>query len=218
MRLAPVAIRWQHNPEKAEAVARRQSLTTHAAAEAVDACELFARILVNAINGKGHDAIRVPDIDPDWQPSIKAIVGGCWRGKAEADIRSTGYVVDTLEAALWAVAGTTCFKDAILKAANLGHDADTVAAVAGQIAGAIYGVGRILDQWIHRLYRGAEIHELGKELFLAGIVNLTPDRHSCRKRCPQARPDQPTRAVPVASRQEMKAQPRATRYSLAERR
>ena len=51
-----------------------------------------------------------------------------------------------------------------------------------------------------------------------GIVNLTPDRHSCRKCCPQASPDQPTRAVPVASRQEMKAQSRATRYSPAERR
>ncbi|WP_237050794.1 plasmid pRiA4b ORF-3 family protein [Microvirga ossetica] len=52
-----------------------------------------------------------------------------------------------------------------------------------------------------------------------GIVNLTPGRHSCRRCCPpQASPDQPTRAVPVASRQEMKAQSRATRYSLAERR
>ena len=51
-----------------------------------------------------------------------------------------------------------------------------------------------------------------------GIVNLTPDRHSCRKCCPQASPDQPTMATPVASRQEMKAQSRATRYSPAERR
>jgi ADP-ribosyl-[dinitrogen reductase] hydrolase len=150
MRLAPVAIRWRHNPEKAEAVARRQSLTTHAAAEAVDACALLARILVGAINGKGHKAIHAPDIDPDWQPSIKAIAGGGWRGKAEADIRSTGYVVDTLEAALWAVAGTTCFEDAVLKAVNYGHDADTVAAVTGQIAGAIYGADRIPDQALSR--------------------------------------------------------------------
>jgi ADP-ribosyl-[dinitrogen reductase] hydrolase len=160
MRLAPVAIRWRHNPEKAEAVARRQSLTTHAAAEAVDACALLARILVDAINGKGHEAVRVQDVDPNWQPSIKAIAEGSWRNKAEADIRSTGYVVDTLEAALWAVARTTCFKDAILIAVDLGHDADTVGAVAGQVAGAAYGLDGIPDQWTRQLHRGADIHEL----------------------------------------------------------
>jgi ADP-ribosyl-[dinitrogen reductase] hydrolase len=52
-------------------------------------------------------------------------------------------VVDTLEAAVWVFAGTTCFEDAVLKAVNLGHDADTVGAIVGQIAGAFYGLDGI---------------------------------------------------------------------------
>ena len=169
MRLAPVAARWWRDPEMAEVVARRQSLTTHAAPEAVDACALLARMLVGAIEGGGREAVLAPRVDPGWQPSIRAVAAGGWRGKAEAEVRSTGYVVHTLEAAVWAFAGAACFEGAVLRAVNLGGDADTVGAVAGQIAGAVYGVGSIPERWTRRLYRGGDILDLAGRLFAGGL-------------------------------------------------
>lgn len=74
----------------------------------------------------------------------------------EEDIASTGYVLHTLEAALWALATTNNFKDAVLKAVNLGSDTDTVGAVTGGLAGIIYGLEGIPKEWIISL-RGKEI-------------------------------------------------------------
>ena len=62
---------------------------------------------------------------------------------AASEIKSSGYVIDTLNAAIWAVENSQSFEHAVLKAVNLGDDADTVGAVAGQIAGAIYGYSRM---------------------------------------------------------------------------
>jgi ADP-ribosyl-[dinitrogen reductase] hydrolase len=61
-------------------------------------------------------------------------------------------VVHTLEAAVWAFAGTASFEEAVLRAVNLGDDADTVGAVAGQIAGAVYGLGGVPERWTGRLH------------------------------------------------------------------
>jgi ADP-ribosyl-[dinitrogen reductase] hydrolase len=170
MRLAPVAVRWWRDPEMAEAVARSQSLTTHAAPEAVDACALLARMLVGAIAGGGREAVLEPRVAPGWRPAIRAIAAGAWRGKAEADIRSTGYVVHTLEAAVWAFAGSTCFEGAVLRAVNLCDDADTVGAVAGQIAGAVYGLGGVPERWADCLYRRRDILDLGRRLFTNSLL------------------------------------------------
>ena len=169
MRLAPVAVRWWRDPDTAEAVAREQSLTTHAAPEAVDACALLARMLAGAIGGGGREAVLAPRVDPGWRPSIRAVAAGSWRGKAEADIRSTGYVVHTLEAAVWAFAGTASFEEAVLRAVNLGDDADTVGAVAGQIAGAVYGVKGVPERWTDRLHRAGDILDLAGRLFAGGL-------------------------------------------------
>ena len=82
---------------------------------------------------------------------IQAIAKGAWRGKSRHQIRSSGYVVDTLEAALWAVAETGSFADAVILAVNLGDDADTVGAVTGQLAGALYGAAAIPPEWLETL-------------------------------------------------------------------
>lgn len=73
----------------------------------------------------------------------------------ESKIKSTGYVVDTLEAALWCFANTTNYKDCVLKAVNLGGDTDTIAAVAGGLAGLKYGKINMPNEWITAL-RGKE--------------------------------------------------------------
>lgn len=76
----------------------------------------------------------------------------------ESEIKSSGYVVSTLEAALWAVSTTDNYRDAILKAVNLGNDTDTVGAVAGGLAGIIYGTEGIPPEWIESL-KGKDIIE-----------------------------------------------------------
>jgi ADP-ribosyl-[dinitrogen reductase] hydrolase len=174
MRLAPVALYALDDAEEADRIARDQSRTTHGAPEAIEACAYFVQILRAAILGEG-DVLRPrawmgADCDAlfprHWQsderdfltlhPSaeeaaIEAIAQGTWRTKTRDEIRSTGYVVDTLEAALWCVATTDSFEAALVRAVNLGGDADTVGAVAGQLAGALYGSSAIPERWITHL-------------------------------------------------------------------
>ncbi len=154
MRLAPVALRYWHDREQLSAVAAAQSRTTHGATEAVDACRAFAGLLADAIAGAAR-----PDVLGarrfDGAPAIARILAGSWRGRARDTIDSSGYVAHTLEAALWSVARTGDFRGAVLLAANLADDADTVAAVTGQLAGALYGLSGIPGGWLDRVaWRG----------------------------------------------------------------
>ena len=83
----------------------------------------------------------------------------------EEEIKSTGYVVDTLEAALWCLLNTDNYKDCVLKAVNLGEDTDTVAAVAGGLAGMYYGVEGIPKEWLQKLARLDYIKELCEDFY-----------------------------------------------------
>ena len=150
MRLAPVALRFWNDRDRLDHAAAQQSRTTHAADEAVDGCRAFAALLADAISGRPRREVLAPR-SFDGAPAIAEIVGGSWRGRARKDIRSSGYVVDTLEAAMWSVARTADFRNAVVLAANLADDADTVAAVTGQLAGAIYGLSGIPTDWLERI-------------------------------------------------------------------
>jgi ADP-ribosyl-[dinitrogen reductase] hydrolase len=112
---------------------------------------MLARVLAAGIEGRGHDALQAGIDAKAESPKVSAVAEGSWRGKARNDIRSSGYVVDTLEAAFWAVAESGTFEEAVLKAVNLGDDADTVGAVTGQVAGAIWGYSGIPETWTRRL-------------------------------------------------------------------
>ena len=69
----------------------------------------------------------------------------------ESEIRSSGYIVDSLEAAIWSLVTTHTFKDCLLKAVNLGGDTDTIAAIAGGLAGLYYGYDSIPDEWLNKI-------------------------------------------------------------------
>ena len=84
----------------------------------------------------------------------------------EHDIKSTGYVVDTLEAAIWCFLNTDTYKECVLKAVNLGDDTDTVGAVAGGLAGLYYGLEEIPAEWINILPKKEWIIELAERLSL----------------------------------------------------
>ena len=80
------------------------------------------------------------------------------------DIHSTEYVIDTLEASLWCIFNTTSYKDAVLKAVNLGDDANTVGAITGGLAGIIYGYDTIPPEWLEVLAKKDDIIELANKL------------------------------------------------------
>ncbi len=149
MRLAPVAIRFWDDRAALADVAARQSKTTHAAAEAVEACVAYAAVLADAIEGQPKD--HVLRDRGSFGGAVGTVMAGGWRNKSREAVRSTGYVVHSLEAALWCVHHADTFGEIVLLAANLGEDADTTAAVAGQLAGALHGASGIPDQWLRKL-------------------------------------------------------------------
>jgi ADP-ribosyl-[dinitrogen reductase] hydrolase len=168
MRLAPIPMFFFPDVEAAEYFAAESSRTTHGAAECLDACRLLARILCRALSGRPKQEVVLGDRQTfRGAEKIVAIARGAYLEKSESDIRSSGYVVETLEAALWCFVHTGSFKEAILKAANLGDDADTTAAVCGQVAGAYYGAHHIPAAWLDRLAFRREITELADRLYTA---------------------------------------------------
>lgn len=165
MRLAPVPMFFARDPAAAVRYSAESSRTTHAAAECLDACRLFGATLVRALHGRGKEDVLLGDARSfSGSPAIIAIAAGEYRPKGESAIRGSGYVVRSLEAALWCFDQTSSYDDAVLRAANLGDDADTTAAVCGQLAGAFYGVGGIRGRWLERLAMRPEIEGLAIRL------------------------------------------------------
>ena len=154
--------------------ARLQSRTTHGAVQAVEACALFAEILVESIAGHPKESVlRCREWDGDAR--IAEVAAGSWRTKERDAISSSGYVLHTLEAALWCVGRTESVADALILAVNLGHDADTVGAVTGQLAGALWGMSRAPTAWLDRLAWRDRIESLAADLFHSTEVRTQAD-------------------------------------------
>jgi len=159
MRLAPVPLFFAWDPQAAIEMAEKSSRTTHGAREAVDACRYFASLIVGAVQDRSKDELLSPgfcSVPGIWNevplaPKIAAVAAGSFKAKDPPAIRGTGYVVDCLEAALWAFHRSETFREGALLAVNLGDDADTTGAVYGQIAGAYYGKQGIPEAWRSRL-------------------------------------------------------------------
>ena len=157
MRLAPVAIRHWRDRDALQAVAAVQTRTTHGSSATLAASAVFADLLADAIAGA-----PLPEVLAS--PAAGRIEGG-WRGLHRDNIEGSGWVVQSLQAAVWAVSRTTDFRSAVLLAANLGNDADTTAAIAGQLAGAIYGVAGIPLEWLEVLAWRERLEDVGTSLF-----------------------------------------------------
>jgi ADP-ribosyl-[dinitrogen reductase] hydrolase len=169
MRLAPVPIRyWRDRPRLRDAAAR-QSKTTHAAPEAVDACVIYAEMIADAIEGRPRSVVLAAR-PGEWAGTIGAINAGSWRGKRRTDVNASGYVAHAMEASLWSVARAPNFERAVLLAANLGDDADTTAAITGQLAGALAGAGALPAHWLEKLALRPRIHCMASGLFQAALA------------------------------------------------
>jgi ADP-ribosylglycohydrolase len=173
MRLAPIPLAFFNDPENAIALAAQSSRTTHGAAVAVDACRYMTALIVGALNGASKEELLSPMYSPVegyWEKhplckEIAEIAAGSFKTKEPPAIRGSGYAAHSLEATLWAFHKSTDFVCGVLLAANLGEDADTTAAIFGQLAGAFYGIDGIPFEWVLKLARRDEILRLSDNLY-----------------------------------------------------
>jgi ADP-ribosyl-[dinitrogen reductase] hydrolase len=175
MRLAPVPLAFRANFDLAIRRSGESSRTTHGAASAVDACRYFASLLLDALGGRSKEEILSPFFWPGsdadyWQrhalsPEIAEIASGSFKQKEPPAIIGSGFVVRSLEAALWAFHRSDSFREGALRAVNLGNDADTTGAIYGQLAGAFYSVEGIPKDWLERLAMRELIGESADALF-----------------------------------------------------
>lgn len=180
MRLAPVPMWFAGDAAEAIDRAADSSRTTHAAHEAVDACRYYAGLLVGALRGVDKHTLLSPrycPIEGFWERDplvheIDRVAAGSFRFLDPPDIKGTGYVVDALEAALWAFDRSEGFREGALLAVNLGDDADTTGAIYGQLAGAHYGAEAIPATWRTKLTMLAEITTLADQLHDQAAVGV----------------------------------------------
>ena len=155
MRLSPVPIFWKDDLGKCIEMSVEQSKTTHGAYVVLECNKILAGVLWGLLNGYSYEYC----LEKFGNKSLNF-----YKNRSRDNVRSSGYVVDTLEASLWSVANTRNFDEAVLLAVNLGGDTDTVGAVTGQIAGALYGFESIRKDWIERLTWKEKLIEVGTEL------------------------------------------------------
>jgi ADP-ribosyl-[dinitrogen reductase] hydrolase len=177
MRLAPVPIRYAAlYPDRLEELSRlatESSLPTHASEQCIAACRYLAIVLAGLIHGEDREQVLSPGWEPlkrlnevmPLHPLIQEIALGSYRQKQPPEIVGSGWVVKSLEAALWAFHNANTFEEAVLKAVNLGDDADTTGAVCGQLAGAYWGESAIPSS-----LRAGLAHQEMLESALAGIL------------------------------------------------
>ena len=178
MRLAPVPLFYMSNPLEALKMSGQSSRTTHNHPLAVDACRYMGGLIHGAVIGTSKDKLlseRYSPIDGYWdenplETKIDEVACGSFKELEPPEIRGRGFVVKSLEAALWAFYKTNSFEDGCLLAVNLGEDADTTGAIYGQLAGAYYGLNNIPEKWTKKLVKRDMIESIIKRL-----VQSNPD-------------------------------------------
>lgn len=176
MRLAPVPLFYAADPETAVRRSAESSKATHRAVTCLDACRYLGALIVGTVSGVSKEELLSPRYAPVrglWErdplcSEIDEIALGSFKKKEPPEIAGTGYVVKSLEAALWAFHKSSCFEDGCLLAVNLGDDADTTGAVYGQLAGAYYGEEGIPARWRDRLAHKELIKEYATDLYEKG--------------------------------------------------
>ena len=174
MRVAPIPMYLLHDGPRAIGLAAEMSKTTHGAIESVDACRYMTGLLIGALRNESKDTLLSDLYSPVYNywffqgvgltARIDAIARGVYKHKKASDLPATGYVVDTLEAAMWSFYQTSNFEEGALLAVRLGNDTDTTAAVFGQLAGAFYGIDGIPARWREQVAQHEMIEELAISL------------------------------------------------------
>ncbi|MHA2937488.1 ADP-ribosylglycohydrolase family protein [Vibrio sp. RC27] len=164
MRLAPVPIFYQYDVESVIFYGGESSRTTHASPLCIDACCYLAELIAALISGGDKTSIYSGRFQPKTD-EIAQFTSAKFLDKSYLDLVGSGYVVRSLEASLWCFYHGNSYEECVLAAANLGDDADTTAAITGQLAGAFYGYSGIKQEWREALYWHNEIVDLAASLF-----------------------------------------------------
>jgi ADP-ribosylglycohydrolase len=174
MRLAPVPLVYRKDIKLAEKFAAESSKTTHQATEAMDGCRLLSVLIARILNGetKKNILFKPYNFHKPLSGKINDIALGKYKELNQKELTTTGYVVDTLNIALWAFYKTKKYKDGALLSINVGGDTDTNAAVYGQIAGAYYGYSSIPKKWRDIIPMKQQIINMSKQLFELSEVIL----------------------------------------------
>ena len=162
----------------------KASALTHAHDRSKIGCLIYTFVLMSLLKDKGKGGIE------DGLKKAKHYLNACaeftpyerifkndFATLPRDEIKSSGYVVDTLEAALWCLLTTANYRDCVLKAVNLGDDTDTVAAVAGGLAGVLYGYDAIPSEWLEALKRRDYIEEMCERACAAWVKNKYEPTH-----------------------------------------
>ncbi|NEQ23948.1 MAG: ADP-ribosylglycohydrolase family protein [Microcoleus sp. SIO2G3] len=173
MRLAPVPLFYAKRPIEAIEKSAESSRTTHQATVAVEACRYLGALIVGAVSGVSREELlseRYSPVPGYWEENplveeIDEIALGSFKHRQPPKIQGSGYVVKSLEAALWAFYNSHSFREGCLLAVNLGDDADTTGAVYGQLAGAFYGESGIPESWRSQLAYQQRIESMADQLF-----------------------------------------------------
>jgi len=180
MRLAPVPLAYAKDFATAVERSGESSKTTHGALEAVDSCRYLGGLIAASVTGVDKTEFlsnRYSHQPGYWIENplcekVDAIANGAFKEKAPPEINGSGYVIDCLEAALWAFYKTDSFREGCLLAVNLGDDADTTGAVYGQLAGAYYGASEIPKDWLQDLTLGSLVQSFADRLYeMAGTIS-----------------------------------------------
>ncbi|HET7389198.1 MAG TPA: ADP-ribosylglycohydrolase family protein [Nitrososphaeraceae archaeon] len=178
MRLAPVPLFYANNPEIGIMMSGESSRTTHQAPVAIDACRYLGALTIGLVNGNSTKKDKKEEIlSPFYSPiprywdrnpvtfELIDVINGSFKRLSPPDIKGSGYVLKTLEAALWAFYCSNTFEEGCLMAVNLGNDSDTTGAIYGQLAGAFYGGIGIPKRWLSTLAYKEKIIEIADEIY-----------------------------------------------------
>ena len=180
MRLAPVPLFFRKHLEEAIVLSGYSGQITHGDEKAFDACRYYGALIFAALNGYDKGELLDDTFYVKHKPwfgqkllcrEIQAIAEGSYKkpGGYADGIRGKGYIVDALEAALWAFwSDEGSFEKGVLAAVNLGDDTDTTAAIYGQLAGAYYGYKKLPKKWTDQVYARKFILNLSKWIAYEG--------------------------------------------------
>jgi ADP-ribosylglycohydrolase len=170
MRVAPIGLVYFRDMDRALSYAALSSDATHPYPTCAECCRIYTGLIVRAMNGASKEdlakefaSIVFTDVKVKQRLDRYSSLSD-WENTDEDDIKSSGYVLSTLEAALWAFFTTSTFESGAVKVVNLGDDADTVGAVYGGLAGAYYGIQQIPAEWIAGLQKKDVVEEIASGL------------------------------------------------------
>lgn len=159
-------------PSEIIGLVRTASSLTHAHERSVLACAIYSTALLHLLNEPSKASVKrglvvacAAFAESSEISSYERLFDREFDKLARSEIKSSGYVVDTLEAALWCLLTTDSYRDCVLKAINLGEDTDTVAAVAGGLAGALYGIDSLPCEWLDALIKRGYIEKMCEDAY-----------------------------------------------------